>query len=126
MKTDRHLRALSFNHTMSELVRRTGVAKTSAIHITGPGGLPLLLWFCRHGFEQASYVRQGCCAAEPSDLLIVLDSGDGDALARQSRHYSPLLVGGTLVIQTSDPRPGAGTAQVLRIYRNEFPLKKAA
>ncbi len=41
------------------LLNEAGVTKSSVIRVVGPGSLPAVLWFCRHGFDQAGCVRAG-------------------------------------------------------------------
>ena len=115
MKSDRTSRALSFNNSMSELVRRAGVAKTSTIHITGPGGLGPLLWFCRHGYQHVGFVRHDHCPSEPCDILIVLNCSDADALASLLDRGGQIRDGGTIVVQTSSTVSDVQAARVRRL-----------
>jgi len=98
------------NDLLTELLARAGVDKSSAIRVTGPGGLAALLWLCRHGYEQVGYVRAGPCPAEDGDLVLAPQTCDVDALAVILRRGPHPRAGGVLIVQTPippDTEPGA-------------------
>jgi hypothetical protein len=97
---------------MPDLLRLTGVGRDSVIRIAGPGGLAPLLWFCRHGYDRVGYVRPGPCPADECDLLLVLNAGGPDTLARTLGHTAHVKAGGVLVIETPNPSPRAANDPV--------------
>ncbi len=50
-----------------------GVSRSDLILVAGPGGLPAMLWLCRHGYEKAIHLdpRSPRCACEAADVLFV-------------------------------------------------------
>jgi hypothetical protein len=50
-----------------------GVSRQDLVLVSGPGGLPAMLWLCRHGYERAVRLHTGSprCGAEPADALFV-------------------------------------------------------
>ena len=107
----------TFNEAMTDLLRRSGVNRSSVIRVMGPGGLAPLLWFCRHGYEQVGYVRQGPCPADSCDLLIVMQGAETASLRQQLEQGPHLREGGVLVVQTSQPGPVARTDPVDQLAR---------
>lgn len=93
----------SLNDLLTELLARAGVDKSSAIRVTGPGGLAALLWLCRHGYEQVGYVRCGPCPAEDGDLVLAPQTCDVDALAVILQRGPHPRAGGVLIVQTPIP-----------------------
>jgi hypothetical protein len=61
--------ALGLVHCLDQ----AGVSRHDLIHVSGPGGLPAMLWLCRHGYERALHIHPGSprCGAEPADALFV-------------------------------------------------------
>ncbi len=108
MKADPPPRGASFHDTMTEVLARAHVDKSSTIRVMGSGGLAPLLWLCRHGYEQVGFVRPGPCPADSCDLLIILDAAGVDGLARCLEDGPHLRDGGVLVVQMSPANPGGG------------------
>lgn len=89
------------NDLLSYLLEEAGVHRDSIIRVTGPHGLAALLWLCRHGYEQAGYLRpEGFSAMAEAEVMIV--SGPLDALALDALldHGPRLCEGGLMIVQT--------------------------
>jgi hypothetical protein len=85
---------------LNEVLERAGLEKTSAILVTGPGGLAALLWLCRHGYQHVGLLRPGAGPHEDSDLLwapLTCDIAALEAMLRAGPHPRD---GGLLVVQT--------------------------
>lgn len=104
--------AASASDILADLLHRAGVDKSSTIRVTGHAGLAALLWLCRHGYEQVSYVRAGPCPADGSDLLLVPQTCDLRALETLLTHGPHPRDGGVLIVQTPEPAAGAGADPV--------------
>jgi hypothetical protein len=98
---------LSASETLSDLLAGAGIRKGDTIRITGHGALALLLWFCRHGYEQVGYVSVGPGPNDGGDLLIAPQTLRIDDLADLLRRGPHPRDGGVLIVQTT-PTPGAG------------------
>jgi hypothetical protein len=85
---------------LPHLLTALGVCKESLIQITGPDGLGALLWFCRHGFEHAAYVKCGApCPSEPADTLIAPHAMSPEALIALLDSAPKVRPGGALIVQ---------------------------
>ena len=93
----------STSDILSDLLKRAGVDKSSTIRVTGQAGLAALLWLCRHGYEQVSYVRGGPCPSEDSDLLLVPQTCDLQTLEGLLNTGPHPRDGGLLIVQTPEP-----------------------
>ena len=60
----------SFAEGLCARLKNAGVLKTSVIRLVGRGGLPALLWLCRHGYEQVAFMRAGPAPSEPADVVL--------------------------------------------------------
>jgi hypothetical protein len=87
-----------------ELLEQSLVHKSSLIRVTGPSGLPFLLWLCRHGYEQVGYLRAGQgCPREQPDALIVAHPCDELALDQILSTGPHVREGGVLIFQSPLP-----------------------
>jgi hypothetical protein len=91
----------------ADLLRRAGLGKSSIIRVTGRAGLAALLWFCRHGYEQVGYARQGPSSSDDGDLVLAPQTYDLDALAAMLRTGPRPRAGGVLIVQTLSPANAA-------------------
>ena len=98
--SDQSLRPASFSSALAELLRRAGLGKSSNIQVTGPAGLPALLWFCRHGYEHVGYVRGGSCPSESGDLVLALQNASPERLEALLARGPHPHAGGVLIVQT--------------------------
>lgn len=81
------------------LLEGAGIAKSSAIRIVGPHGLPALLWLCRHGYDDVGCLRVDSGLPhddEPDALLIARTCGEIELkrilpIARQLRPDGALI-----------------------------------
>ncbi len=90
----------SVSETLSDLLNDAGIGKGDTVRITGHGGLAALLWFCRHGYENAGYVSVGRGPSDEGDLLIVPQTcgiRDLEDILRLGPHPRQ---GGVLIVQT--------------------------
>jgi hypothetical protein len=92
---------LSPSETLSDLLDAAGIGKGDTIRITGHGALAVLLWFCRHGYEQVGYVSVGPGPNDGGDLLIVPQTCDIEDLADILRRGPHPRDGGVLIVQTA-------------------------
>ena len=97
----------------AELLRRAGLGKSSIIRVTGRAGLAALLWFCRHGYEQVGYVREGPSSSDDGDLVLAPQTCDLDALSTLLRSGPRPRAGGVLMVQTPTPQGPDDPAQDL-------------
>lgn len=89
---------------LAELLDAAGVGRASRILVTGPGGLPALLWFCRHGYEQAGYVASNQARpCEDADALIVAHTCDAAWLEGLLAHGPHVREGGVLIVRSPSP-----------------------
>ena len=91
----------------ADLLRLAGLGKASIIRVTGRAGLAALLWFCRHGYEQVGYVREGPCSSDDGDLVLAPQTCDLEALSAMLRFGPRPRVGGVLMVQTPIPADAA-------------------
>lgn len=91
----------------ADLLRFAGLGKSSIIRVTGRAGLAALLWFCRHGYEQVGYVREGPSSSDDGDLVLAPQTCDLDALSAMLRFGPRPRVGGVLIVQTPIPDDAA-------------------
>jgi hypothetical protein len=102
---------------LSNLLEEAGVHKDSIIRVTGPHGLAALLWLCRHGYQQAGYLRaDGFATMAEAQVLIVSGPLDPPALEALLDHGPRLCDGGLLIVQTPDAPLGDPEAPH-RIFR---------
>lgn len=102
---------------LSHLLEEAGVHKDSIIRVTGPHGLAALLWLCRHGYQQAGYLRaDGFATMAEAQVLIVSGPLDPPALEALLDHGPRLCEGGLLIVQTPDAALGDPEAPH-RIFR---------
>lgn len=88
----------------AELLRRAGLDRFSVIRVTGHGGLPALLWLCRHGYDQAGYLKSGrACPNEAVDGLIVGPTCDLPGLVRLLEDGPHVREGGVLILRSPLP-----------------------
>lgn len=86
------------------ILRSAGVDRHSLIRVTGPGGLPALLWLCRHDFEQVGYLKPGHGHPhEPADALMIAHTCDTPWLAHLLDCGPHVRDGGVLVFLTPLP-----------------------
>jgi hypothetical protein len=97
---------LSVSETLADLLHSAGIGKADAIRITGHGGLAVLLWFCRNGYEHVGYVSAGGGPHDEGDLLIMPQTCGIGTLANLLRHGPHPRDGGVLIVQTSATPPG--------------------
>jgi hypothetical protein len=91
------------------LLASAGVARSSAIHVTGPSGLSALLWLCRHGFEKVAYVRSGVAHPhQDADAVVVAHTCTPAWLQALLRHGPRVREGGVLVFRSPLPVGGPG------------------
>ena len=102
---------------LSYLLEEAGVHKDSVIRVTGPHGLAALLWLCRHGYEQAGYLRpEGLSTMAEAQVLIVSGPLSAEALEALLDHGPRLCDGGLMIVQT--PRTALGDPDAPhRIFR---------
>ena len=60
-------------HGLVHALDLAGVSRHDLVYVSGPGGLPAMLWLCRNGYERALHLHTGSprCGAEPADALFV-------------------------------------------------------
>jgi hypothetical protein len=99
--------APSLSDTLSDLLHNAGLDKADTIRVTGPGSLPALLWFCRHGYEQVGCIGagQGHGHSEDGDLLLVPQTRTAMELEDLLRRGPRPRPGGVLIVQTPQPSP---------------------
>lgn len=88
------------------LLKNAGVLKTSVIRLVGRGGLPALLWLCRHGYEQVAFTRAGPGPSEPADVVLApntCEPGALEAMLVQLPHVTP---GAIVILRTRRPSCG--------------------
>lgn len=89
------------SHGLMSLFEDADIHKTSVIRVTGPGGLPALLWLCRHGYEQVGYLRTDRRGPnEPADAVLAAHTCGASGLAALLAHGPGVRDGGALVVQT--------------------------
>jgi hypothetical protein len=106
------MRPLADDCSLTGIFSNAGITKSSVIRVTGPAGLPALLWFCRHGFEKVGYVRAGSRASDDGDLLLITQTCGIellDTILATGSHPRP---GGILIAQTPDWAAGAASDPV--------------
>ena len=85
---------------LAALLEQAGVTKSSVIRTVGPGALPALLWFCRHGYDQAGCVcaGEGSPHEEPDVVVVAQPCGELDLkrLLSVGRQVRP---GGAFIFQ---------------------------
>jgi hypothetical protein len=98
---------------LPELLAELGVCKDSLIQITGPDGLGMLLWFCRHGYEHAAYVKCGApCPSEPADALVAPHAMTREAVLQLLDGRARVRPGGALVLQVlNEPANAPGASE---------------
>ena len=89
---------------LGNLLRQAGVDKDSDILVTGPAGLPALLWFCRHDYGRVSYMRPGAAPANDSDCVLVPETCNLGVLERLLDHGPRVRRGGVLIVMTPEPK----------------------
>lgn len=89
------------SHGLVSLLEASNIHKRSVIRVTGPGGLPALLWLCRHGYEQVGYLRSDLRGPhESADAVLAAQTCGASALASLLAHRPALRQGGALIVQT--------------------------
>ncbi len=104
MRTDRPARESGTEAALGSLLRGAGVDKDSDILVTGPAGLPALLWFCHHDYKRVGYARPGAAPANDSDCVVVPETCDLAALERLLDHGPRIRRGGVLIVMTPETR----------------------
>lgn len=93
----------------ADLLRRAGLDRSSVIRVTGHGGLPALIWLCRHGYDQVGYLKPGCgCPHDRADALIVGPPCDEDGLERLLADGPHVQAGGVLIFRSPLPQAAGG------------------
>lgn len=86
------------------LLESAGVARSSTIRVTGPSGLPALLWLCRHGFEKVGYLKPGPgCPHEDADVLLIAHTCPPAWLERLLATGPHVREGGLLIFRSALP-----------------------
>jgi len=87
---------------MARALHHAGVGKDQSIWVTGPAGLPALLWLYRAGYGGASYVHANRLAAmRPADAVLIPHACTPRELADLLREATCLREGGALVVQVA-------------------------
>ncbi|WP_309644489.1 hypothetical protein [Phenylobacterium sp.] len=87
--------------SLIDLLEEVEVHKSSLIRVTGPSGLPAVLWLCRHGYEQVGYLRADQRGPhEPADAVLVAHTCDEAGLTRVLAAGPLVRAGGVLIVQT--------------------------
>ena len=93
---------------LAQLLEAAGVGRTSLIRVAGTGGLPVLLWLCRHGYEQAGCVTSRASSPrEDADALIVAPTCGADWLEELLARGPHVRPGGVMILR-SPPPPANG------------------
>jgi hypothetical protein len=100
---------LSQTASLTTLLERVGVTKSSIIRVTGPNALSALLWLCRHGYQQVGYVRAGEGSPhEEPDAILVAHTCDEVDLKRLLTVGRQVRAGGAFIFQLRlDPEGSA-------------------
>lgn len=82
------------------LLEAAGVTTSSAILVTGSGGISALIWLCRRGYDQVGCLRSGNgCACEQPDALLIAQICDLATLDHILRSGPHLREDGVLIFQ---------------------------
>jgi hypothetical protein len=82
------------------LLDSLGLSRSSVIRVTGAGGLSVLLWLCRHGFDEVGYVRSDLpCSREAVDGVLVAERCDTARVAELLARGPRLRPGGVLALR---------------------------
>jgi len=97
------------------LLAEAGIGRSSLIRIVGVHGMPALLWFCRHGFEQVGYLRAGQAGPyEEADLVFVAQTCNRLDLYRLLEGGPQARDGGALIFRlarhSAEPQIDLGVA----------------
>ncbi len=110
---------------LSRLLAEAGVDPDSVIRVTGPHGLPTLIWLCRHGYQQVGYVRADAFPAmAEAQVLLVAGVCDAPALESLLDHGPRLCDGGRLIVQTTPAAPGSADAPHRRLRAHGYVVER--
>jgi hypothetical protein len=95
------------------VLHRAGLARASAIHVTGPAGVPAALWLTCHGFNRVAYIHANWVAsAKPVDALVIPHACPASELARVLQGADCVRAGGVLIVQTPPNASAQGAESV--------------
>ncbi|MEI9891415.1 MAG: hypothetical protein WDN45_13595 [Caulobacteraceae bacterium] len=91
-----------------------GLSRNDLILVAGAGGLPAMLWLCRHGYERAMHLGPGSprCGTETADALFIPHLSASSGLASILPAAPCVREGGVLILRTG-ASAAVGPAELL-------------